>query len=269
MTRWALHDDVVCGRHRRWISKYQAQPDLTAQPEILTAHRRHRRLIRRHGRDTVMRAFRDARHICLGWRLDGIPDDGYGHRMEIFHGPGWRDRDDDENQHLRRRRLPAIGRAHPATGQPLLARAHPRQRLALARGVRNRNTPHRRTRLHLGNLPAHPLAPRPGRPAARMAIRHPPAGIRTAPARASPEPARNHPNRQLRPPLPRPRGNCDMTQVSGTPAPVNRPVNMNHACSSGLAMTHIGWDRTRAVPTRPPASPGASAGRRTARARSN
>ena len=96
VTRWALHDDVVCGRHRRWISKYQAQPDLTAQPEILTAHRRHRRLIRRHGRDTVMRAFRDARHICLGWRLDGIPDDGYGRRMEIFHGPGWRDRDDDE-----------------------------------------------------------------------------------------------------------------------------------------------------------------------------
>src|SRR5271166_375308 len=85
VTRWALHDDVVCGRHRRWISKDQAQPDLTAQPEILTAHRRHRRLIRRHGRDTVMRAFRDAHHICLGWRLDGIPDDGYGHRMEIFH----------------------------------------------------------------------------------------------------------------------------------------------------------------------------------------
>lgn len=97
VTRWALHDDVVCGRHRRWISKYQTQPDLTAQPEILTAHRRHRRLIRRHGRDTVMRAFRDARHICLGWRLDGIPDDGYGRRMEIFHGPGWRGRD-DENQ---------------------------------------------------------------------------------------------------------------------------------------------------------------------------
>jgi TniQ len=88
VTRWALHDDVVCGRHRRWISKDQAQPDLTAQPEILTAHRRHQRLIRRHGRDTVMRAFRDARHICLGC----------GHRMEIFHGPDWRDRDDDENQ---------------------------------------------------------------------------------------------------------------------------------------------------------------------------
>jgi len=98
VTRWALHDDVVCGRHRRWISQDPAQPDLTAQPEILTAHRRHRRLIRRDGRDTVMRAFRDAHHICLGWRLDGIPDNGYAHRMEIFHGPGWRDRDYDETQ---------------------------------------------------------------------------------------------------------------------------------------------------------------------------
>ncbi len=75
VTRWALHDDVVCGRHRR-----------------------HRRLIRQHGRDTVMRAFRDAHHICIQWRLDNIPDDGYGHRMAIFHGPGWRDRDDDGNQ---------------------------------------------------------------------------------------------------------------------------------------------------------------------------
>ena len=98
VTRWALHDDVVCGRHRRWISQDQAQPDLTAQLEILTAHRRHRRLIRRHGRDTVMRAFRDARYICLSWRLDGIPDDGYARRMEIFHGPGRRDRDNDEIQ---------------------------------------------------------------------------------------------------------------------------------------------------------------------------
>jgi hypothetical protein len=98
VTRWALHDDVVCGRHRRWISEDQTQPDLTAQPEILTAHRRHRRLIRRHGQDTVMRAFRDAHRTCIGWRLDGIPDDGYDHRMEIFHGPGWRDRYDDGNQ---------------------------------------------------------------------------------------------------------------------------------------------------------------------------
>jgi hypothetical protein len=28
VTRWALHDDVVCYRHRRWISKDHGQPDL-------------------------------------------------------------------------------------------------------------------------------------------------------------------------------------------------------------------------------------------------
>jgi TniQ len=70
VTRWALHDDIVCCRHRRWISKDHEQPDLTGQPEILHAHRWHRWLIRRHGRDPVMRALRDARHICIGWRLD-------------------------------------------------------------------------------------------------------------------------------------------------------------------------------------------------------
>jgi hypothetical protein len=94
VTRWALHDVVVCSRHHRWISRYHEQPDLTGQPEILHAHRRHRRLIRRHGRDPVMRAFRDAQHICIGWRLDGLPDPGFGRCMEIFCGPGWDDRDE-------------------------------------------------------------------------------------------------------------------------------------------------------------------------------
>jgi hypothetical protein len=69
VTRWALHDDVICARHRRWISQDEDQPDLTRQPEILAAHRRHRWLIRRHGRHAVMRAFRDAHHVCIGWRL--------------------------------------------------------------------------------------------------------------------------------------------------------------------------------------------------------
>ena len=98
VTRWALHDDVVCYRHRRWISKDHEQPDLTRQPEILHAHRRHRRLIRRHGRDPVMRALRDAQHICTGWRLDGLPDPGFDRRMEIFCGPGWHDRDEWADQ---------------------------------------------------------------------------------------------------------------------------------------------------------------------------
>ena len=41
-----------------------------------------------------MRAVRDARRICIGWRLDGLPDPGFSRRMEIFCGPGWQDRDD-------------------------------------------------------------------------------------------------------------------------------------------------------------------------------
>ena len=93
VTRWALHDDVICYRHRRWISTDHDQPDLTRQPEILHAHRRHRWLIRRHGRDPVMRAVRDAQHICIGWRLDGLPAPGFDRCMEIFCGPGWDDPD--------------------------------------------------------------------------------------------------------------------------------------------------------------------------------
>lgn len=98
VTRWALHDDVICSRHRRWLSKDHDQPDLTAQPEILHAHQRHRRLIRRHGRDPVMRAVRDAQYICIGWRLAGLPDPGFHHRMEIFCGPCWDDRDEWTDQ---------------------------------------------------------------------------------------------------------------------------------------------------------------------------
>ena len=41
-----------------------------------------------------MRALRDAQRICIGWRLDGLPDPSFGRRMEIFCGPGRDDRDD-------------------------------------------------------------------------------------------------------------------------------------------------------------------------------
>ena len=191
VTRWALHDEVICRRHRRWISTGHDQPDLTAQPEILHAHRRHRRLIRRHGRDPVMRALRDAQRICIGWRLDGLPDPGFSRRMEIFCGPGWQDRDDWTAQTSDAATYPqsvALAR--------LLASSYWRARI-----LGNHWAGHdeftaelRRTvapRLHLG-LPASPLAPRPGRPAARMATGYPPPPVRAAPARPSPEPARNH-----------------------------------------------------------------------------
>jgi hypothetical protein len=92
--RWALHDDVVCLRHRRWISEHESQPDLSGQPEVLAAHIRHRRMIRRHGRHAVMTAFDDAQHVCLGWYLAERYSDGFERRMAAFHGPGWRDAED-------------------------------------------------------------------------------------------------------------------------------------------------------------------------------
>jgi len=57
---------------------------------------------------------------------------------------------------------------------------------------------------------SHPLASRPRRPAARVAIPHPPPGIRAVAARASLEPARTHPDQRWRSPPPRSRGNRDM-----------------------------------------------------------
>ena len=42
--------------------------------------------------------------------------------------------------------------------------------------------------------------------------------------------------------------NRAVTHVNGTSSRVNRPGNMNHACSSRSAMIHIRWDRTAAGP---------------------
>ena len=151
------------------------------QPEILHAHRRHRRLIRRHGRDPVMRAFRDAQPHLHRLAPGRLPDPGFDRRMEIFHGPGWHDRDDDEPH-------TSDAAAYPQSVAltRLLASPYWRERI-LGKGwawhdeFDRRTTPHRRPRLHLGLPPAHPLAPRPRRPAARMAIPHPPPAFEPLP----------------------------------------------------------------------------------------
>ena len=70
-------------------AKTASSPTSPGSRRSCTHHRRHRRLIRRHGRDPVMRALRDAQRICTGWRLDGLRDPGFDRRMEIFCGPGW------------------------------------------------------------------------------------------------------------------------------------------------------------------------------------
>jgi hypothetical protein len=111
VTVWALHEQVVCRHHRRWLSEDNDQPDLSRQPEILDAARRHRWLIRRHGRDTVMRAYRDARHICIGWRLEAYDhehDPGYTRRMRIFHGPDWPDVEEDAYQTFEAANYPQV-----------------------------------------------------------------------------------------------------------------------------------------------------------------
>jgi hypothetical protein len=70
---WAanLHEDVVCERHRRWIGDGQdadrSQLDISPAPDIVHANRRHRRLIRRHGRPVVLVAFCDAGYIVSRW----------------------------------------------------------------------------------------------------------------------------------------------------------------------------------------------------------
>jgi hypothetical protein len=83
---WAanLHEDVVCQRHRRWIGDGQhadrSQLDISPAPDILHANRRHRRLIRRHGRPAVLVAFCDASYIVSRWHHRGDHDHDF-HRL--------------------------------------------------------------------------------------------------------------------------------------------------------------------------------------------
>ncbi|WP_329081381.1 TniQ family protein [Streptosporangium sp. NBC_01469] len=88
---WQRYEEAVCLRHRRWtgpgtIRSGSSQPDLTYQPEILQAAKRHRRLIRRHGKKRVDYAYREAETICTQWHKRFSHDDGFSRRMTIFHG---------------------------------------------------------------------------------------------------------------------------------------------------------------------------------------
>jgi hypothetical protein len=71
----------------------RAHFDLRDQPEIVTANRVHRRLIRRVGRPAVHFAFEQARWICAEWREDRhMHVDGLEGRLEALrceHRAAW------------------------------------------------------------------------------------------------------------------------------------------------------------------------------------
>lgn len=85
-------EKVICLRHRRWIGSANTsiQPSLDGQPDILEAHRRHLRLVRRFGRDEVTMGFEIASEICQQWRDQREHDEEFSRRLSIFHGPDWR-----------------------------------------------------------------------------------------------------------------------------------------------------------------------------------
>jgi hypothetical protein len=88
---WKHPERVVCLRHQRWtgLTACTAQLSLARQPQILQAHTRHLRLVRRFGRDEVAFAFAAADAICRRWHDQREHDAGFRHRMAVFHGPGW------------------------------------------------------------------------------------------------------------------------------------------------------------------------------------
>ncbi len=91
---WTLHEDLVCRRHLRWIGGGDGylnhpQVDLGPVPDILSAHRLHRALIRRHGRHRVLDAFITANEYCARWHRRHSNNRDHRRLMTLFHGPAW------------------------------------------------------------------------------------------------------------------------------------------------------------------------------------
>ena len=87
---WTTHEDAVCLRHRRWLGTLHqdAQPDLTYLPEILTANRQHRRMIKIYGREQVRTATIDAVPICRGWNEPLWDSSPVYRRVQVFKSQG-------------------------------------------------------------------------------------------------------------------------------------------------------------------------------------
>jgi hypothetical protein len=90
---WKHPEDVICLRHRRWtgLASEEAQLDLSAQPAIIRAHKRHLRLVRRHGRDDTAFSFAVAEGICRRWHELRRHDTEYRELMQVFHGSSWQE----------------------------------------------------------------------------------------------------------------------------------------------------------------------------------
>jgi hypothetical protein len=95
---WTLRppERVLCLHHLRWLGVRHAngtQPSLEHQPEIVRAHLRHLRLVRRYGRNDTARAFAAADWICQKWFDVGPHRYDFERRLETLGGPRVR-RDD-------------------------------------------------------------------------------------------------------------------------------------------------------------------------------
>jgi hypothetical protein len=86
---WKPAEKVVCLRHLRWIGSAQSslQPSLDRQPDIVEAHHKHLRLVRRCGREKASAGFEAARHICSQWYRWNENSEEFERRLGVFHGP--------------------------------------------------------------------------------------------------------------------------------------------------------------------------------------
>ncbi|NUK85434.1 hypothetical protein [Streptomyces lunaelactis] len=95
---WARQEDVICPSHWVWTGTTSSL-DLSSHPkvasEVITANRRHRRLIRRRGRLAVRAAYYDAKKLCWEWNKIGIFNKKISRRLTDILGPKWSVRHDD------------------------------------------------------------------------------------------------------------------------------------------------------------------------------
>lgn len=84
---WRRHEDVLCLTHQRWTAA-ATQLDITGHEDIIQANKQHRRLIRRHGRPAVSRAFAQASSIIEEWALRPSYRDRFSQVMSSFPGDG-------------------------------------------------------------------------------------------------------------------------------------------------------------------------------------